>query len=65
MSWEDLIADTCHAMFGFEKPRWHRAPAPKAPAAISRSYPRRGTRFCASSAGGQDDQAGVVAAHVV
>ena len=26
MSWEDFIADTCHAMFGFEKPRWHYMP---------------------------------------
>lgn len=26
MSWEDFIADTCHAMFGFEKPRWHYIP---------------------------------------
>jgi hypothetical protein len=25
-SWEDFIADTCHAMFGFEKPRWHYMP---------------------------------------
>jgi hypothetical protein len=25
-SWEDFIADTCHAMFGFEKPRWHYIP---------------------------------------
>jgi hypothetical protein len=24
--WEDFIADTCHAMFGFEKPRWHYIP---------------------------------------
>ncbi len=26
MSWEDFIADTCHAIFGFEKPRWHYIP---------------------------------------
>ena len=26
MSSEDFIADTCHAMFGFEKPRWHYIP---------------------------------------
>jgi hypothetical protein len=26
MGWEDFIADTCHAMFGFEKPRWHYIP---------------------------------------
>jgi hypothetical protein len=26
MSWEDFVADTCHAMFGFEKPRWHYIP---------------------------------------
>jgi len=26
MSWEDFIADTCHAMFGFEKPPWHYIP---------------------------------------
>ena len=26
MSWEDFIADTCHGMFGFEKPRWHYIP---------------------------------------
>jgi hypothetical protein len=25
-SWEDFIADTCQAMFGFEKPRWHYNP---------------------------------------
>jgi hypothetical protein len=25
-SWEDFIAETCHAMFGFEKPRWHYMP---------------------------------------
>ncbi len=25
-SWEDFIADTCHAMFGFEKPHWHYIP---------------------------------------
>jgi hypothetical protein len=25
-SWEDFVADTCHAMFGFEKPRWHYIP---------------------------------------
>ena len=25
-SWEDFIAETCHAMFGFEKPRWHYIP---------------------------------------
>jgi hypothetical protein len=25
-SWEDFIADTCHGMFGFEKPRWHYMP---------------------------------------
>ena len=25
-SWEDFIADTCHGMFGFEKPRWHYIP---------------------------------------
>jgi hypothetical protein len=24
--WEDFIADTCHVMFGFEKPRWHYMP---------------------------------------
>jgi hypothetical protein len=24
--WEDFIADTCHGMFGFEKPRWHYIP---------------------------------------
>lgn len=22
----DFIADTCHGMFGFEKPRWHYIP---------------------------------------
>jgi hypothetical protein len=27
MSWEDFIADTCHAMFAFEKPPWHYIPA--------------------------------------
>src|SRR5260370_3566637 len=26
MSWEDFIAETCQAMFGFEKPRWHYIP---------------------------------------
>ena len=26
MSWEDFVAGTCHAMFGFEKPRWHYIP---------------------------------------
>ena len=26
MSWEDFIAETCHAMFGFEKPPWHYMP---------------------------------------
>lgn len=26
LSWEDFIADTCHALFGFEKPRWHYMP---------------------------------------
>ena len=26
MSWEDFVADTCHGMFGFEKPRWHYIP---------------------------------------
>ena len=26
MSWEDFIADTCHAMFAFEKPPWHYIP---------------------------------------
>jgi hypothetical protein len=26
MSWEDFVADTCHGMFGFEKPRWHYLP---------------------------------------
>jgi hypothetical protein len=26
LTWEDFIADTCHAMFGFEKPRWHYLP---------------------------------------
>jgi len=26
MSWEDFVADTCHTMFGFEKPRWHYIP---------------------------------------
>jgi hypothetical protein len=26
MSWEDFVAETCHAMFGFEKPRWHYMP---------------------------------------
>ena len=25
-SWEDFIADTCHGMFGFEKPPWHYIP---------------------------------------
>jgi hypothetical protein len=25
-SWEDFIADTCQAMFGFEKPPWHYIP---------------------------------------
>jgi hypothetical protein len=25
-SWEGFVADTCHAMFGFEKPRWHYIP---------------------------------------
>jgi len=25
-SWEDFVADTCRAMFGFEKPRWHYIP---------------------------------------
>jgi hypothetical protein len=25
-SWEDFVADTCHAMFGFEKPSWHYIP---------------------------------------
>jgi hypothetical protein len=25
-SWEDFIADMCHGMFGFEKPRWHYIP---------------------------------------
>ncbi len=25
-SWEDFVADTCHAMFGFEKPPWHYIP---------------------------------------
>jgi hypothetical protein len=25
-SWEDFVAETCHAMFGFEKPRWHYMP---------------------------------------
>lgn len=25
-SWEDFIAETCHAMFGFEKPRWRYMP---------------------------------------
>ena len=25
-SWEDFIADTCHAMFAFEKPPWHYIP---------------------------------------
>ncbi len=25
-TWEDFIADTCHGMFGFEKPRWHYIP---------------------------------------
>jgi hypothetical protein len=26
MGWDDFIANTCHAMFGFEKPRWHYIP---------------------------------------
>ena len=26
MSWEDFIADTCHAMFAFEKPPWRYIP---------------------------------------
>jgi len=26
MSWDDFIADTCHGMFGFEKPPWHYIP---------------------------------------
>jgi hypothetical protein len=26
MDWEDFVAETCHAMFGFEKPRWHYIP---------------------------------------
>jgi hypothetical protein len=26
MGWEDFIANACHAMFGFEKPRWHYIP---------------------------------------
>jgi hypothetical protein len=25
-TWEDFIADTCHGMFGFEKPPWHYIP---------------------------------------
>jgi hypothetical protein len=25
-SWEDFVAETCHAMFGFEKPPWHYMP---------------------------------------
>ena len=25
-SWEDFLADTCHAMFAFEKPPWHYIP---------------------------------------
>jgi hypothetical protein len=25
-NWEDFIAETCHAMFGFEKPPWHYMP---------------------------------------
>jgi len=25
-SWEDFVADTCHGMFGFEKPPWHYIP---------------------------------------
>jgi hypothetical protein len=25
-SWEDFIADTCHAMFAFEKPPWYYIP---------------------------------------
>ena len=25
-SWEDFIADTCHGMFAFEKPRWPYMP---------------------------------------
>ena len=26
MSWEDFVSETCDAMFGFEKPRWHYIP---------------------------------------
>jgi hypothetical protein len=26
MGWDDFIADTCHALFGFEKPPWHYLP---------------------------------------
>ncbi len=25
-SWEDFITDTCHGLFGFEKPRWYHRP---------------------------------------
>ena len=25
-SWEDFVADTCHGLFGFEKPPWHYIP---------------------------------------
>jgi hypothetical protein len=25
-SWDDFVADTCHGLFGFEKPRWHYMP---------------------------------------
>jgi hypothetical protein len=26
MSWEDFVANACHALFAFEKPRWHYIP---------------------------------------
>ena len=26
MEWEDFVAETCHAMFAFEKPPWHYMP---------------------------------------
>ena len=59
MSWEDFVADTCHAMFGFEKPHWHYIPEfgalLDALAKATKSLPEARSRFLHGDlpAGGQ------------
>jgi hypothetical protein len=51
MDWDDFIAETCHGMFGFEKPPWHYMPEfgalLDAVAQVAQTLPDARSRFLA------------------